>query len=99
MFEEVKTLCFLEHKNKNKKDIDWDKIITDKAQEFLLASSDTHSMPPPTSYDPKTPNLKPTLGDTTILRVGEKRHADTNSKLHTEGKLLFVIFLQSLHII
>jgi len=72
MFETVTKPSFLEARKK--KDVDWDKVTTDKSQEDRANCSNTHAIPPPESYDSQTPALKPTLGDTAVTKTRHKRH-------------------------
>jgi hypothetical protein len=73
MFKSVTKAGFLDVKNKE--DIDWDKMITSKSEELDVKCSNTHAMPPPKSYESQSPALKPTLGDTTVIKTSRKRHA------------------------
>lgn len=59
-------------------------------QEREYANKNTHTVPPPRSYDSQTAKLKPTLGDTTILM--DKRPLDTEGRAAIFVLLLILLF-------
>lgn len=85
MFQTVKKAEFLG--SSKTPEIDWDKLVTNKANDTETKCEDTHAVPPPNAYEPQTQALKPTLGDITV----RKRHADDDEETNVESKLYLTI--------
>ena len=66
-------------------DIDWDKLAKSKMplENETRAAGDTHTVPPPVSYESQSAALKPTLGDpheaSLMKRKRHTDHTDTDS--------------------
>lgn len=74
LFSTVKKPSFLDSKSKNT-DIDWDAMAKSKVSVESVVCSNTHTVPPPVSYEPQSSALKPTLGDPhEALLTDRKRH-------------------------
>ena len=80
LFSSVKKPSFLDYKS-CKTDIDWDQLAKSKVQSSAEACSNTHTVPPPVSYDPQSAALKPTLGDPheAILKERKGHVKDTDA--------------------
>ena len=80
LFTTVKKPSFLNSKSCNT-DIDWDKLAKSKMPSDSDVGSDTHTVPPPVSYEPQSAALKPTLGEPHEAALKErKRHVkDTDA--------------------
>jgi len=66
--------------NSSNADIDWDKLAKPKMPLDSEVCRDTHTVPPPLSYEPQSAALKPTLGDPhdTVLSERKRRVKDTD---------------------
>jgi len=75
LFSEVKKSTFVDS-NASNADIDWDKLAKSKLPLDSEVCKNTHTVPPPSSYEPQSAALKPTLGDPHETVLSErKRHA------------------------
>lgn len=76
LFSTVKKPSFID----SNADVDWDKLAKSKMPSDSEMCKDTHTVPPPSSYEPQSAALKPTLGDPHEAILNErKRHAKDDS--------------------
>jgi len=75
LFTTVKKPSFIDSNSSND-DIDWDKLSKSKVPFNSEVCKNTHTVPPPQSYEPQSAALKPTLGNPHEAIPSErKRHA------------------------
>jgi len=82
LFSTVKKPSFFDSNSSNA-DVDWDKLAKSKMTLDSEVCKDTHTVPPPLSYEPQSAALKPTLGDPhdTVLSERKRHVKDTD---HTD---------------
>jgi len=85
LFSTVKKPSFLDSKSSHT-DVDWDSIV--KSRKMAVDSElckNTHTVPPPISYEPQSASLKPTLGDPQGAVLNERKRRVKDSDADSDG--------------
>lgn len=95
LFSLVNKSSFLDSTSSNT-DIDWDKLAKSTMPLDSKVCNDTHTVPPPVSYEPQSAALKPTLGDPHEAALKERKRHAKDADTDLDGwciKYFFIVLL------